>query len=1105
MGNSQNSYNKIIQRLKELALSQARLDAWGGLLLSFSVCLIIFLASMLADQALVLSRVTRRTVSLVAPVCFLAVLGIYTIRKLLERPNLVAAAERVEAHFPQFKARLISTVQLWRRKKDSREGYSASLIEATAQDAADILGQLDPNPILNRTFLIGSYRILACSILAGLIYSLLFPASFYYSQLRLTHPSSSYGSYISVRPGSIRIVRGFDLEVDALIWGRRPLRAHLLIVDKGTEPAKVRLEQRGAGHFAGRLSGLDESFSYRVMARGVKSPDFLVSVLDRPAVVGLKMKYIYPAYTHLPPTVLDEGVGDVSGLVGTKVILSGRSNVPLSYAAMVMDDSTVVLGSLTNENSFQISCDIKREGSYHILIRDPDGNENEDPIHYRISAIDDEYPTVSIVEPGRDMNLPGDMILRLLISAADDFGLTRFYLVSKKGEEGKKKLRITNLRGKRSEAEVAFDWNLSDAGLLPGEVVSYHVEVFDNDTYSGPKKSSSETFRVRFPTLEEIYTEVSQEQELAAKQIEGIMPEQRRLKERLEELRKELAEQRSLSWEEKQSVEEVMENQEKLAEKVEEVSKALDDLLERMESSFVIDQEIFVKMQRISELLSEIQTEEMRRVMENLREAMKELNPGDIKKAMSELLMNQEELNRRLERTLKILERLRQEQEMKRLAEKASEIEKQHKALSEETEKGGDTEKLAKEEEELRKEVEELKKDMERLAEELKQSDAEASEALEGLSENLVAQNVPGQMQEASQMLAGGKRNSAAAKQKKIQKHLSSLSEGLKSAQSQMMASRTKEIDEAMKAAQNDLLDLSDAQEELTDMVTTLESSTQSKSGVSAHAQQALREGVEKVAEKLSEAAKKSFFLSGALGRELGAAMRNMEVSEKALESGDMSSAKGPGGDAVAAMNNAVKELMKSRESLRSCSSSGGLCQALDRLSGMSSEQMGINMGVQSLFALSQEGGKLSLQARAQIARLAAEQRMISEQLSEIARGLTEAEQLLGDLGALAQETEEAAKSLERADLSRRLVERQERILSRLLDAQRSLRKRDYSPRRKAEVGQDMPWVKGPGALSPDLGGKEKMAQKDLLKALKEAYPKEYEKLIRAYFKSLAK
>jgi hypothetical protein len=199
-----------------------------------------------------------------------------------------------------------------------------------------------------------------------------------------------------------------------------------------------------------------------------------------------------------------------------------------------------------------------------------------------------------------------------------------------------------------------------------------------------------------------------------------------------------------------------------------------------------------------------------------------------------------------------------------------------------------------------------------------------------------------------------------------------------------------------------------------------------------------------------------------------------------------------------------VRDIMESRESLSSCSSPTGLSEAMESLSGMCNRQMCLNQGAQSLLMLNPEAGMLSLEARAQIARLAAEQRMISDQLSEIAKSLGDPDQLLGDLDALAKETEEVAEALERSELSREIVERQEKILSRMLDAQRSIRKRDSSPRRRAEVGQDMPWVRGPERLPEDLGEKGKMAQKDLLKALKEAYPKEYEKLIRAYFKSLA-
>jgi len=1104
MKDPQNSYDEIISRLVRFTSSQARLDAWGGILLSFGTGIAVLLLGMLCDQVFVLSQAARRIIPLLALTCFLTVLSIYTIVVLIKRPDLAVAAERLEAHFPQFKARLITTVQLWSKRRQSKEGYSPELIEVTASEAAAMLGGLDLRPAYKRRFLIASYRAFACSVFLALIYSLIFPASFHYSWMRLLDPASSFGSYASVSPGSTRLVRGSDLEVDVHVWGRTPLRAHVLTVEEGGSPRRVRLERRGHNRFSAKIARVSESFSYCLISRGVKSPDYQITILDRPAVVGLNMKYIYPGYTHLPPAVLDEGVGDISGLVGTRVILNGRSNVPLSYAAMIMDDSTVILGSLKDNNRFEISTEIVRDGSYHMVIRDPDGNENDDPIHYRISAIDDEYPTVSITQPGRDMNMPRDMTLRLLVSAADDFGLSRFYLISRKGER-QERTRIANLRGKRSEAEVSYDWDLSDAGLLPGDIISYHVEGFDNDTYSGPKKSSSGTFQVRFPTLEEIYKETSEEQDLAAQSIERMLPEQRQLKERLEELRKELAEHRSLSWEEKQSVEEVIKRQEELAEKVEEVSRALENLLERMDNSFIIDQEMFAKMQKISELMSEIESQEMREAMERIREAMKKMQPEDIKKAMSELLINQEELDRRLERTLEILKRLKQEQEMKRLAEKASEIERRHQALTEETEKGGETERLAREEEELSEDLAQMKKDMESLAEELRKSDPEISEALKDLSKAIDEENLSGQMTQVSQMLAQGKRSSASGRQKNIQKHLSSLAQGLEKAHSDMLASRTREIDKAMKEAQNDLLDLSDAQEELNDLIDQMEGLTQASPGKLAQSQQALGDGVTKVAEKLYGVAQRSFFLTSAIGKQLGAAARNMEGSTASLESGDMRTAKKAGLNSVASLNNAVKELMKSRQSLRSCSSPGGISEAMEKLSGMCCQQMGINQGVQSMLMLNPEGGGLSMAARAQIARLAAEQRMIADQLQQIAKGLGKKDQLLGDLDALAREAEEAAKALDQTDLSRKLVERQERILSRLLDAQRSLRKRDYSPKRKAEAGQDMPWVKGPGGLPQDLGEKGEMTQKDLLKALKEAYPKDYEKLIRAYFKSLAK
>jgi hypothetical protein len=98
----------------------------------------------------------------------------------------------------------------------------------------------------------------------------------------------------------------------------------------------------------------------------------------------------------------------------------------------------------------------------------------------------------------------------------------------------------------------------------------------------------------------------------------------------------------------------------------------------------------------------------------------------------------------------------------------------------------------------------------------------------------------------------------------------------------------------------------------------------------------------------------------------------------------------------------------------------------------------------------------------------------------------------------------EVVKDLKRKQVSPRTIDRQKRILSRLLDAQRSIRERGHSKQRKSQTGKDYV-VRSPGALPQGLGEHEDVLREDLLKALKEGYPKEYEELIRHYFEALAR
>ena len=86
--------------------------------------------------------------------------------------------------------------------------------------------------------------------------------------------------------------------------------------------------------------------------------------------------------------------------------------------------------------------------------------------------------------------------------------------------------------------------------------------------------------------------------------------------------------------------------------------------------------------------------------------------------------------------------------------------------------------------------------------------------------------------------------------------------------------------------------------------------------------------------------------------------------------------------------------------------------------------------------------------------------------------------------------------------LSDELIQKQEKILSKLLDAQRSINERDFEQKREGRTGQN---VVGdtPAELNFDkLRGRENL--RDLLnRAIQEGFTKDYEDLIRKYYEAV--
>ena len=132
---------------------------------------------------------------------------------------------------------------------------------------------------------------------------------------------------------------------------------------------------------------------------------------------------------------------------------------------------------------------------------------------------------------------------------------------------------------------------------------------------------------------------------------------------------------------------------------------------------------------------------------------------------------------------------------------------------------------------------------------------------------------------------------------------------------------------------------------------------------------------------------------------------------------------------------------------------------------------------------------------------LAAQQEALRQQMQELQDEYGERGNILGRLNALGEEMKKVADDLRNSKVDQKTIERQEQILSRLLDTQKSVNRREYSKKRKAESGSEF------NRRSPELTGDAVGENEELMelikKALQEKYPRKYDRLIKAYFKSL--
>jgi hypothetical protein len=1121
------TYTNIIDRFKSVNRKENFSFLLQGISISIILLIFAFLLFTLLEGIFHFDSIVRTimfflflTIS-IGILVWCLIIPILRYLNILDNYNEEQIAVRVGNYFPSIKDRLLNAIQIYKIISNKYK-YSSGLIESSLSNLKNEVADLNFSEIIDNKKTKNYFHFSAMSIILFGLLLFTSPDFFFDSFDRIVKfnqtfiPPAPFTFHII--PGNIEITKGDSVVIYVTITGEKQNQITMNTkLEEQKDFEQNFLNQDITGRFAFRLTNIRSSMEYYVESKGISSDIFKITVVDRPLIRNMRILLTFPSYTGLDPRYLEDNIGEIVALTGTRARIELSINKDIKDAKIIFSDTQSIT---MNINGKTLLSEIKlyKDNSYHFELTDEKGIKNTDQIEYRIKIIPDEYPSIIITEPGKNVDITEDMRLSMMMKIKDDYGFSKlklgYKLIKTKFSLPQEdynfiEIPLSSLKG--PEIDVPYIWNLTKLNLAPEDVISYFVEVFDNDNVSGPKSTKSSDYFVRFPSLDEIFSKVDDIQKQAVQELDKTFESAKDLKKKVDEINQDLKKSKdNLDWQKKKKIEETLKRYEEVQKKIDQVSKNLDEMTKVMQENKLLSQETMEKYLDLQKAFSEINSQDLSQAMKKLQESMQTLNPETVKQALQNFTFNEESFRQGIERTLSLLKRIIIEQKTDEVLKRIDDLISKQEALKQEASKTNPNDNnklsdLAKKQDELKKELEETRKELQDLEKKMQEFPDEMPVSdLQKIMQNLANQNTEMKMNQASSQMQAGQMQQAQKSQSQVMKDLNDLKNQMQNLKKNLTENQKQQVMNALKKALRELLEVSESEEELRNQSQSIDQYSPRNREL-AQKQMNLQSDLMNIIDQLYNLSQKSFAITPKMGKSIGNALSKMNQATSGLSQRDNMSAARDQGEAMSSLNQSAMQMQNALNQMGQQGGSG-MQSLLKALAEMAGQQQGINQGM-GMFPLPGIGGQMTPQQQAQLGRMLAEQQAVKKSLDQLrdeANAYGGKEKILGDLDQVSKEMEEVIKEMKANNIDQTTIQKQERILSRLLDAQRSMRERDFEKKRKSDPGKDFIRSSPKDIDLNSIEGKNKL-QRDLLKAIEEGYSKDYENLIKKYFEALQK
>ena len=1144
---SNSNYQSLIEKLDEFIRKYYKNQLLRGLIYSIGLVLLFFV-SVTALEYFAHFNIVVRTIlfySFVVSTGFVFVKYIFIpISKLYKLGQVISyteAANIIGRYFTNVQDKLLNVLQLQEQVAmgEATSQYSIpntqySLIEASINQKTK---ELRPVPFTSAVDFTENKKYLKYALIPVLLITIILfaaPSIITDGTKRLVKHSEYFEKQAPfqfvITNKELKTVAQQDFELKIKLTGNE-VPDNVYVEIDGNE---FKLDKENIVNFNYIFKNVQKNINFQLTADGFKSKPYELVALPNPILLNFDIALAYPSYLNKKNEVI-KNTGDLVIPAGTKVSWNFNTQNTKNLRLNFNDTSFAV--SPSSENAFNFSSRFFRNKTYSVTTANQ-FLKSKDSVTYNINVIPDAYPQI-VVEEKKDSTSTRRISFRGEVK--DDYGFNKLTFnyrfissndTAASASEKNKKLTVNATAIAINKAAIQDQfihfWDMSELGVNPGDQIEYYFEVWDNDGVTGSKSTRSEKRIFKAPTSKELAENTDKNNNKIKDDLLESIKQAKDVQKELNDLQRKVAEKKELSWEEKKKLQDLLDKQKELQKKVENVKNENQQNNEQKSEYKQPDEKILEKQQQLEELFDKVMTPELKEKYEELQKLLEKLDKEKVQDALEKMKLDNKDIMKELDRNLELFKQMEVEQKLQANIDKLNDLAKKENEEAKKTDdKKSDTNEQKNKQDELNKQFEDLKKDMKEM--EKKNSELEEPKKMENTDQK--QEDIKKDMENSSKQLKSGGKKGASKSQKSAAEKMQKMSEDMAKAQEKEEQEKEGEDIDKLRQILENLLRLSFVQEALMgDFSKTKMNDPQiAKVG---QKQRKLQDDSKMIEDSLLALSKRNPKISETVNKEISAINMNMEKAVDEIQDAETISMDGKNHKmegmsrqqfAMTSINNLALILNESLSAMQaeakkkggppgngSCKKPGGK-GSKPSAGSVRKMQEQLNAQIKKLKeGMDKNGNKPGNKSGSsgtggmsqELAKLAAQQSAIRQEIQKMSDEINKEGKGGGGMSKLADKMEETETDLVNKMITQETINRQEEILTRLLESEKAEKEREMDEKRQSNE------AKTENKRNPNEFleyNRLKQKETELLKTVSPSLNPFYKEKVNIYFNQLEK